>query len=190
MRIWLALSVIVATGGADELLRNGDFELPPTSENHWTFESWGAYPDTGNCRLRWAHSLIPDRDFETSLLKTLEGATRITQTVAVPTLDLGFSVECSLAAWTTSAPLYAAACITVEFLDRADSVLGESRLTRATSGCDWQSSPALHVTRLPDTAWCRRTLSIPAELAALPAVNPADVKSLRVGVFAYVHGNS
>lgn len=190
MRVWLILLVIVVSGSGAELLQNGDFELAPVAENGWVFESWGAFPDTGNCRLRWAHSFIPDRDFETSLLKTLEGSTRITQAVAVPTLDLGFSVECSLAAWTTSDPLYAAACITVEFLDRADSVLGETRLVRATSGCDWQSGPALHIVRLPDTAWCRRTLSIAAELAALPAVSPTSVKSLRVGVLAYVHGNS
>jgi hypothetical protein len=184
------VSFALASGaGAAELLQNGDFELAPVAENGWTFESWGNFPDTGNCRLRWAHAMLPDRDFEVSLLKTLHGGTKLSQTVSVPTLDLRFSVECSLAVWATLDTYYTVGCVSVEFLDRADSVLGETRLYRATRGCSWRSSPVLHLVAATDSAFHRYTLDIRDELDSLSGVNPAAVKSIRVGLYSWVNGN-
>lgn len=74
------------------LVINGDFELDPIA-NGWVFERWGNYPDTGNSRLRWLHSLNPDRDFEVMVQKTLHRGARLSQVVRVPSLELEFAAS-------------------------------------------------------------------------------------------------
>jgi hypothetical protein len=186
-----ALVVLLAcalAAGARELVKNGDFELPPDSS--WELTVWGEYPDTGNCRLRWLHTFNPDRDFEVMLHKMLHQGMKLSQKIQVPTLDLGFSVSCRLTSKTERESLFAAACVCLEYLDAADSVLGETRIYSATSGCTWQSGPTLHLIRAPDSLnWHDYRLNVAAELDSLPGIVRSQVCAIRVGLLSYVLNN-
>ncbi|MGQ9707957.1 MAG: hypothetical protein ACUVUR_03665 [bacterium] len=172
-----------------ELVNNGDFEFPPDSG--WQVVRWGLFPDTGNCRLSWQHSFNPDRDFEVMIHKMLHQGMKLFQRVEITGLDLEFSVSCRLSAKSESDSLFAAAAIAIEYLDSKDSVLGETRIYSATRGCDWQNSPILHLISAPDSLhWHDYRFDLRTELENLTGVEPAQVKALRVGLLAYVLGNS
>jgi len=182
------LLILLAASPARELVRNGDFELPPDSS--WQTYVWGEYPDTGNCHLWHRPELFPDRDFEVMIHKMLHQGMRLSQKVAVPDLDLGFAVSCRLWAKTELESLFAAGCVSLEYLDRSDSVLGETRIFTATSGCDWTSSPSLHLIRVSDSLnWHDYQFNVASELDSLPGVNRDSVRAVNVGLLAYVLNN-
>jgi len=171
-----------------ELVFNGGFELP--ADSGWQARAWGEFPDTGNCRLRRAHDFAPDRDFEVMVHKMLHQGFVLTQRVDAPSLDLGFSFSARFTAKTERESLFAAGAVGLEFLGADDSVLGETRVYYATSGCDWQAGPALRLVRVPDTlAWRDFRFRVEDELALLPGVDPDSVRALRVALLAYVLGN-
>lgn len=181
----LAVTLAATLAPARELVRNGDFELPPDSS--WQLYVWGDYPDTGNCRLRWRHDFDPDRDFEVLVFKMLHQGMRLSQNVAVPSTDLGFSVSCRLWAKTERETLFAAACVCVEYLDRSDSALGETRIYAATSGCDWSSSPVLHLIRVSDSMnWHDYRFNVTSELDSLPGVERDSIRGVRVSLLGYI----
>jgi hypothetical protein len=172
-----------------ELIDNGDFELPPDSG--WQVIRWGLFPDTGNCRLRYQHSFNPDRDFEVLIHKMLHQGMKLFQRVEITDLNLEFSVSCLLSAKSESDSLFAAAAITLEYLNSEDSVLGETRIYSATRGCDWQNSPTLHLISAPDSLnWHDYRFNLRTELGNLPGVDSTQVKGLRVGLLGFVLGNS
>ena len=190
MRHLLTVAVLLAAAlaPARELVRNGDFELPPDSS--WQTYVWGEFPDTGNCRLRYRHEFHPDRDFEVMVHKMLHQGMKLSQKVVIPNLDLGFGVSCRLWAKTERESLFAAACIGVEYLDRSDSALGETRIFAATSGCDWSSSPVLHLIRVSDSLnWYDYQFNVAAELDNLPGVERDSIQAVRVSLLGYVKQN-
>ncbi len=170
----------------NNLVINGDFELDPIA-NGWVFERWGNYPDTGNCRLRWLHSLNPDRDFEVMVQKTLHREARLSQVVRVPSLELEFAVSCQMYCSTRSESTWTAACVNLDYLDVQDSVLGTTRIYKPTSGCTWVSDTKLYLIRVNDTLWHDYRIDVAVELAQhLLGVNVADIRSIRVGIVGYV----
>ena len=181
--------LLAGFGQARELVFNGDFELAP--EFGWQLDTWGNFSDTGNCRLRWRHEFGPDRDFEVMVHKMLHQGMKLTQKLTVPTLDLGYSISCRLTSKTERESLFAAACVGLEYLDRLDSVIGETRIYSATSGCDWANSPVLHLVRAPDSLrWHDYRLNVAEELNNnLPGVAPELVKAIRVYLLSYVLDN-
>jgi len=182
--IVLAASIAVAAN----LVYNGDFELP--ADSGWKRLAWGDFADTGNCRLRRTHAFYPDRDYELMLHKMLHQGLQLTQRLPVASLDLGFGLSARLTAKTERESLFAAASIGLQFLGSDDSVLGETRVYSATSGCDWRSGPTLRLVRAPDSlSWRRYRLDVPDELARLPGVVPDSVRALRVVVQSFVLGN-
>lgn len=180
--------IVLSSMFAGELVVNGDFELAPDSG--WQVIRWGEFPDTGNCRLLRRHEFNPDRDFEVLVHKMLHQGMRLQQRVEVPTLDLEFSVSCRLTSKTERESLFAAAAVCIEYLNDADSVLGETRIYSATSGCDWRDSPALHLRRAPDSLnWHDYRFHVRDELQHLPAVAPESIRSLRLVLLSYVLNN-
>ena len=177
-----------ATALGRELVRNGNFELPPDSS--WQTYVWGDFSDTGNCHLWYRHDLQPDRDFEVMIHKMLHQGMKLSQKVEIPGLDLGFSASCRLWAKTERESLFAAGCIALEYLNESDSVLGETRIYAATSGCDWESSPVLHLIRVSDSMnWYDYRFNIGSELDNLPGVNRDSVAAVNVYLMAYVLNN-
>jgi len=174
--------------GAANLVYNGDFELP--ADSGWKRLAWGDFADTGNCRVRRTHAFYPDRDYELMLHKMLHQGLQLTQRLPVSDLDLGFGLSARLTSKTERESLFAAAAVCLEFLGAADSVLGETRIYSATSGCDWRPGPALHLIRAADSlSWHDYRLLVEDELDSLPAVCRDSVRALRVRVLAYVLGN-
>ncbi len=179
---------LLSFSSARELVVNGDFELPPDSG--WQVVRWGLFPDTGNCRLRWAHSFEPDRDFEAQIHKMLHQGMKLFQRVALPSLDVEFSVSCRLTAKSESDSLFAAAAVVLEYLNSEDSLLGETRIYVATRGCDWRNTPTRHLILAPDSLnWHDYRLVIRDELESLPGVLPERVKAIRVGLLGFVSDN-
>jgi hypothetical protein len=184
----LAIALAAPPAPARVLVRNGDFELPPDSS--WELTVWGDFPDTGNCRLRYRHEFHPDRDFEVLVYKMLHEGMRLSQKVVIPNTDLGFGVSCRLWAKTERESLFAAACVCVEYLDRSDSVLGETRIFAATSGCDWSSSPVLHLIRVSDSLnWYDYRFDVASELDSLPGVERDSIRAVKVSLLGYVKQN-
>jgi hypothetical protein len=185
---FLAAALAASCAYGAELVGNGDFELP--TDSAWQLTVWGNYPDTGNCRLRRFHDIAPDRDFEVALHKMLHQGMKLWQRIPVSTLDLGFSVSCRLTAKTEQESLYAAASIYLEYLDAADSVLGETRIYSATPGCDWEDSPTLHLIRAPDSLnWHDYRFNVSAELDNLAGVNRDSIAAVRLGLYGFVLDN-
>ena len=115
---------------------------------------------------------------------------KLYQKVEIPGLDLGFAVSCRLWAKTELESLFAAGCVYLEYLDRSDSVLGETRILAATAGCNWASSPVLHLIRASDSLdWHDYQFSIADEFDSLPGVSRDSVRAVNVGLLAYVLGN-
>lgn len=182
------LSVVAPFARATELLQNGQFEDPP--DVGWRYRVWGDFPDTGNCKLVWRHDHDPDRDFEILLHKMLHQGAELSQLVDLPTLDAVFSVTCRLTSKTEQESLYAAAAVCLQYIDRHDSVIGETRIFSATSGCDWSSTRSLHLIRAPDSlSWHRYSIALQEELLNLPAVDPDSVRYLKVCLLSFVLGN-
>ncbi len=172
-----------------ELVLNGDFELEPRFG--WQLDTWGMFSDTGNCRLRWQHDIAPDRDREVMLHKMLHQGMKLSQKLSVPTLDLGYSVSCRLSSKTERESLFAAACVGLEYLDHRDSIIGETRIYSATSGCPWTSTSTLHLMRAPDSLqWHDYRFNIAEEINRyLPGVVPDSVWSIRVYLLGFVLDN-
>ena len=187
-RVVLSALLLAGLGAGRELVLNGDFERAPGFG--WRDSAWGNFPDTGNCRLRWLHDLEPDRDFEVMVHKMLHQGYRLEQRVDVADLDLGFSASCRLNVKTELESLYAAGAVCLEYLDRAGTVLGETRIYAATSGCDWQPGPTLHLIEAPDSVnWYDYHLLVDQELDSLPGVPRDSVRSVNVVVLSFVLGN-
>jgi hypothetical protein len=178
----------VGTAAGTELIANGSFEDPP--DIGWRYSVWGNFSDTSNCKLVWRHDLDPDRDFEILVHKMLHQGARLAQLVELPTLDAVFSLNCRLTSKTERESLFAAAAVCLEYIDRHDSVLGETRIYSATSGCDWTTSASLHLIRAPDSLnWHRYSLNLGEELAHVPAVDPDSVRYVRVSLLSFVLDN-
>jgi hypothetical protein len=187
---WLLLAIALAAtlAPARELVQNGDFELPPDSS--WKTYVWGDFSDTGNCHRWYRHELDPDRDFEVMIHKMLHQGMKLSQEVEISNLDLGFTASCRLWAKTERETLFAAGCIGLEYLDSYDSVLGETRIYVATSGCDWASSPVLHLIRVSDSLnWHDYEFNIASELDNLPGVERDSIRSISIYLLAYVLNN-
>jgi hypothetical protein len=184
----LLVALLATSVLSRELVYNGDFELP--ADSGWQAYAWGDFPDTGNCRLWRRHTHHQDRDFEMMLHKMLNKGFRLFQKVEIPDKHLGFSVSCRLTSKTESEPYYAAACISLEYLDARDTVLGETRIYSATSGCNWTSSSRLHLIRAPDSlTWHDYNFHIDDELDNLPDVDPDSVAAVNIALFGYVDQN-
>ncbi len=186
----LILSVVVAVGigSSRELVTNGDFELPPSVG--WEELAWGEFADTGNCRMRYRHDHHPDRDFEVMVHKMLNKGYKLFQKIEIPTLDIRFSVSARLTSKTENRDYYAAAAICLEYLDGRDSVIGETRLYSATTGCPWVSTSMLHLIGAPDSLnWYDYDFSVEDELANLPGVEPDSIHAINVVLLAYVDRN-
>ncbi|MFO7639229.1 MAG: hypothetical protein R6X14_08085 [bacterium] len=187
-QLLVACLLFCAPAAGRELLFNGDFELPPLEG--WHDSAWGEFADTGNCRLRHWHDFHPDLDYEVMVHKMLHQGYALYQQVTMPTLDLGFSVDCRLTSKTENLAYYAAAAVCLEYRDREDSVLGETRIFSATTGHPWRSTPTLHLIGAPDSLnWHSYRFNIAEELTNLPGVDPGEVHAVRVVLLSYVDGN-
>jgi hypothetical protein len=163
-----------------DLLENGDFEQDLSIG--WTQEVVGG--DYTFDRSTTYHS---DPDYEVYVRKYLTGYALLKQTVPVLNLNLEFSGQVSFAnaCQENTYGYFAASAIRLIYEDDAGDLLGETRIYRGTSRCDWANSQTLHLIEMPGDAWDSFQVTVADEMTYLPGVNPGDIARITVGVYAY-----
>ncbi len=182
----LALALLIGVAGAMaspvcalELVTNGDFEAPLTEG--WTTESSGY-----GVLFDRATTYEPDLDYEVKVAKaTGTGFARLSQTVELPGLDAVLSADLSVSA-TATVTAWAAAVLAIEYLDETGHRLGETYIGDLSRYCPWVSGDALHLIEVDPSVWATHLLTLDEELANLPAVDPFEVRAVRVSLLAYV----
>lgn len=179
---WICLTVLavaIAPGAAaDELLVNGDFEEELTV-------GWQQTLDGGT--ITRATNFDPDDDYEVRVYKgTGSGGAQLLQEVAIPGTDATFQVALRPLASATSTA-WAASGIRVDYLGQSGNLLGETLLGVITPYCPWENTPTFHLIEVDPGLWQERSFRIDEELANLPGIDPAAVRSLRVTALVHVY---
>jgi hypothetical protein len=188
--VWLSLALLCGMASARELLVNGNFEDP--ARTTWRWDTFGVANDTGDCHLWQSYYYDPDLDREVCVHKTLHQWAMLSQTVEIPSTNLNFSASAKFFAKTErpDTGYYACANVILSYMDVNDSLLGETRIYVHTGGCDWASTPVLHLIDAPDsTHWHNYAFNVNDELDNLTGVSRSDVTKIRVGVWTYVRNN-
>ena len=177
----LPLLLILAPGLLGvELLENGDFEEDLSLG--WTQELGGA-----NYEIDRGTEFRLDPDYEVYVKKYLQEYVMLKQTVPVVGLNLHFCGEVRFAP--SCAPntygYGAASAIRLLYQNSSGETLGETRIFNGTSDCDWTSAESLHLIEVHDDLWQEVHLLIQDEMEYLPAVNPAEVTQITVGLYCY-----
>jgi len=185
MKNSLLMLTLAAALFATELIVNGDFEAPLATG--WSQELAGDQINPGFYTFDRGN-YDADSDTEGYARKYLHGSAFLCQMVPTPNLDIRFSVD----AWLfpqcqkNNFDYYSASAIALQYLDNNDVVLGTTRIYRGTMYCNWQNTPTLHLILAPDSMnWHRYSFDIRNELANLSGVNPAQVKRIKVGLYAH-----
>jgi len=165
---------------ADNLLVNGAFESPLEPDWQTSATSYNYTVDRGV-------GYDPDLDYEARLLEdTGSGWVRTSQTVWIPSTEVEISAALWFYTYATSSA-WGAAALSIEYLDGAQAVLGETRIGQWTHLCTWADGPALHLIGMPAEMWFTYTLELTEELTHLPAVDPQSVAYVRVSLFTDVY---
>lgn len=172
--------LLVSPSHAVNLLVNGDFEDEILMG--WESDLYG----TGAIVDR-ATTYHPDEDYEARAYKpTGIGHSILSQTVALPSLEADFSVSAYLNASATSTA-WAAAAISVAYLDEIGTTLGETRIYVVTHYCPWEPAEDLHLISGSTGMWDAYSFNIEEELANLPAVDAQEVRAVKVSLLTDVY---
>jgi hypothetical protein len=183
MRIFVGIVIVLLSLGslsAIELLENGDFEQDLSLG--WTQELGGANYEFGRDT---EYKLDPDH--EVYVEKFLLEYAMLKQTVPVVGLNLLFSAEARFdnACAPNTYGYFSASAIRLLYQNSSGETLGETRIYNGTEDCDWTSTQSLHLIEVPDDLWHEYRLLIADEMESLPAVNPADVTQITLGLYCY-----
>jgi len=180
------LALLAGSAGADELLTNGDFELP--MDIGWADTIVGS---TGLARFEWSDTLgSPTGDHAVRVYKTLASYAALFQKVDVPNTGATLRLDARLRIGGGSSTCWPVAAIIVRYYNAGGTSLGNTRLYLHDQYATWARSDtqSLIEVNTPDV-WQNYQLDIAQELADhLPGINPADVAALQVDLFAYDNG--
>jgi hypothetical protein len=180
MQKYLTISLVSLIGlaSASTLLTNGDFEQEFSVG--WQNSAPGYYDS-----LIRGSTYQPDPDMEAYMFHAYGGYFKLSQTVDIPATDLQFSIDASMSAYDNNADTlcWAAAAVTISYLDESNAVLGQTRIGKYTTPCPWVSSNILHLIPVADESWHTYSFSITSELGNLPGVNPLLIKKVEVALF-------
>lgn len=165
---------------ADNLVTNGDFELPFAPDWVQTNTATSYTVDRGI-------AYDPDPDYEAHIVQnTGLGWVRLAQTAWVPETEVAFSASAYFNSTATSTA-WAAAALVIEYLDASETRLGETRIGNWTHYCTWVNGPDLHLIGMPASTWTECSFNVNDELVNLPAVDPALIRFLRVSLFTDIY---
>jgi len=188
-RLTAVLSGLLLLAGAvhaDNLLTNGDFEQP--LETGWTQDVDNL---AGEYRFERSDTFgQPDPGYAAKAYKYLAYHASLTQTVDVPGVDLSLTFNGRLIISGGSSTCWPVATVIVSYLDETDSTLGRTLIILRDEYCTWTESDSVHFIEvtLPGE-WTQYRLDVADELSAnLPAVAPADVRRVKLELFAYDNG--
>lgn len=179
VRVLLMLAMCTAPrAGAEELVTNGDFELPLATG--WDAESFGE-----GLTIARDTQIHPDSDYEARIFKTgASGYGGLLQTMPLLDLDVEFSVSARLEA-TASSTAWTVAAVMVAFLDGQNDLLGETCISHRTRECPWLETSTFHIIDADPGIWQIYGFNLSNELVNLPGVDPAEVRALRVALWTY-----
>ncbi len=180
MNRYLVFVLIIGFCGASNYVINGDFELPLDTGWEQSLLGYGIIGrDTG---------VHPDPGYELYLQKFSgsSGHAEVSQIADIPTTKIDFSVQAKLYAWDNHSGAWAGAGVFVYYCDESEALLGETVICMGSPQCPWQDSPTRHVITVADSSWHDHSFNIHEELANIPAVQPADVKKIKVMLSASV----
>lgn len=178
----LLAALLFSVGLGQQLLVNGDFELPLTTG--WVHSDSGYGTHTSDRSVNYQ----PDPDYEAmSYQYDNPGWCRLGQTVDVPSPVLALSFWASFEQGGGTSTCWPAACFSVRYLDGSGTPLGETRYVYSTYA-DWVPSATFSIIRITNPAWSEYDLDIAQELADnLPGVNPGDVAKVEVALYSYTY---
>jgi hypothetical protein len=175
----LLLSLLCAVqADALELLTNGDFEEPLSP-------AWDQTITGTTASITRAQHYDPDADYEVYLYKwTGDGEARLSQTIAVPGLDVEFTANANLFATATSSA-WSGAALLIAYLDEGDAVLGETCICARSYYCPWTNSSTFHIIEAVPSQWTIYNVKIDEELENLPGIEASRIRQLCVTLQVY-----
>lgn len=179
LRVLMILALCAGSwAGAEELVTNGDFELPLATG--WDTESFGE-----GLTISRDTQIHPDSDYEVRIFKTGgSGYGGLLQTMPLLDLDVEFSVYAHLEA-TAASTAWTVAAVMVAFLDDEENLLGQTCISHRTRECPWMDTPTFHIIEADPGSWQTYGFNLSNELVNLPGVDPAEVRALRVSLWTY-----
>jgi len=182
----LLIAGSLSTGGAQELVVNGDFELDiSTGWSIDSLEGMTPYLDT----IDRDTSFNPDPGYEARVKKYDSAHAKLYQIFDVATTNLAFGIKTKLyAAELNQATTWAGAAIVLSYMNDSGTVLGETRICYKTIHSPWVDSPTMHLIVAPDSNWNVYSFNVNDELTNLPGVNPLEIAKVRVALFDTTDG--
>ena len=162
-----------------ELVTNGDFEQVLGPEWQQSITTPGA--------IQRAINFDMDEDYEIYAYKgTGNGEVLLSQTTAIPGVDIQFSAEAKFNAVATSTA-WAAAALVIGYMDEDGALLGETSICARSYYCPWVSTPTFHLIDAAMGVWDTHGFHIGDELENLPGINPLAVRRLRVTILTHAY---
>lgn len=180
------LLLLAGPGAAGELLVNGDFEQ--ALDVGWTDT---VENEAGLFAFERADTFgQPTPGFAAKVHKELARYASLRQTVDVPNVDLTLTFDGRLRIGGGSSTCWPVASVWVRYADASGLELGNTRICLSSVYSDWTKSDTVSLIEIADTtgAWHNYSLDLKQELAALPGINPDNVKKITIDLFAYDNG--
>lgn len=177
----LLMAAAPAQTQALQLVENGDFEQP--FDAGWKQQLGGL----GSIDRGTTYEADPDYEAHVSKMETT-GSNRLYQVIPIPSLDVRLSFRARMNVLAGS-EAWAAAMIGIAYLDAEGSILGETRVLARAGACPFTDRPDLHLIAAPgDDAWHETVVQLSDEMAWLPAVDPMQIRSVRLQIWATTVG--
>jgi len=179
----LALFAAAVPATAFELATNGDFE--DELADGWQVSHQG---ESSFC-VR-GRQLEEDADYEVVLYKGAgDGYARLSQRIALPSLEATFSIRAQLEASRTGAGPWAAAAVLLFYRDQLGNLLATTCIARHTAQCPWSNTPEMHLISVPDEAWHTYAFTLREALAYFTTLDLSRVAYLEVCIATEVGYN-
>jgi hypothetical protein len=185
--LMVAALLLLALGAAqaDNLLSNGDFEQPLAVG--WTED---VYSLAGTHRFERSDTFGQQTPGQAAkAYKYLAYYASLSQTVDVPGADVQLSFDGRFVITGGSSTCWPVSAVFVHYLDMAGSPLGRTVFYLPSQYCDWVESDSVHFELMNAGVWEEHVLQVAEEIRDnLPAVDAADVRKIKVEMFAYDNG--
>jgi hypothetical protein len=185
-RVLIALCLTGLIGmAAGNLLTNGDFEQ--TLDVGWTDTVVGS---VGSSQFERTDTLGQTTGYAARVVKYLASYAALGQTVTVPNTNLTLSFDGRFRIGGGSSTCWPVAAMFIRYLDNSGAELGNTKMILHGEFCNWTNSDSAHLIEIEiPEVWQPHTLDVAQEISNnLPGVNPANVKQIRIELFAYDNG--
>lgn len=178
--------VVAGTATGDNLLVNGDFELP--LDQGWSED---VRMEAGDFSFdRWDTLGQPTPGYAARVYKYLARYASLYQVCDVPSVDLEFSFDGRFWIEGGSTTCWPTGAVILSYLDRTEAELGCTMILLRNQFNDWVESDTMNFydVEVPGE-WDSFGFSVAQEIEDnLPGVNAAEVSGVKVQLFSYCNG--